>query len=302
MNILFRTDSSSTIGTGHIMRDLVLAQQFTDTNIIFATQNLPRNINYIIEEKGYQLEVLHSSELSDLIEVINKYDIEMIIIDHYAVNENYEKALKNLTGIKIFVLDDTYERHFCDILLNHNIYADEKKYRGLVPENCELRCGEKYTLLRDEFIEAKLANTYLKDERTKTIFVAMGGSDVLNLNPKILKVLERFENVEVNLVTTVANQNLEELQQFVQDRPWVSLHINSTQIAKLVAKSNLAIVTPSVTINEVWYMQISFIAIEVAENQAYMSEFLRRKNKVILKEYSHKTLYNIINEELKGLK
>jgi hypothetical protein len=38
MNILFRTDSSSTIGTGHIMRDLVLAQQYPNDNIIFATQ------------------------------------------------------------------------------------------------------------------------------------------------------------------------------------------------------------------------------------------------------------------------
>jgi len=36
--ILFRADSSSTIGTGHIMRDLVLAKQFQDAHIIFATQ------------------------------------------------------------------------------------------------------------------------------------------------------------------------------------------------------------------------------------------------------------------------
>ena len=29
MNILIRADSSSTIGTGHIMRDLVLAQKYS---------------------------------------------------------------------------------------------------------------------------------------------------------------------------------------------------------------------------------------------------------------------------------
>ena len=49
-NILIRADSSSTIGTGHIMRDLVLAKQFPDAHIIFATQDLPGNINHKIQE------------------------------------------------------------------------------------------------------------------------------------------------------------------------------------------------------------------------------------------------------------
>ena len=53
-NILFRADSSSTIGTGHIMRDLVLAKQYKNSNIIFATQDLDGNINYKIKEAGYQ--------------------------------------------------------------------------------------------------------------------------------------------------------------------------------------------------------------------------------------------------------
>lgn len=50
-NILFRADSSSTIGTGHIMRDLVLAEQFKDSNIIFATQELPGNIYHKVKKK-----------------------------------------------------------------------------------------------------------------------------------------------------------------------------------------------------------------------------------------------------------
>ncbi len=50
-NILFRADSSSTIGTGHIMRDLVLAEQFEDAGIVFATRDLPGNINHKIKEK-----------------------------------------------------------------------------------------------------------------------------------------------------------------------------------------------------------------------------------------------------------
>jgi len=47
-NILFRADSSSTIGMGHIMRDLVLAEQYSDSNIIFVIQEPNGNINHKI--------------------------------------------------------------------------------------------------------------------------------------------------------------------------------------------------------------------------------------------------------------
>ena len=38
------------------MRDLVLAKQYRDSNIIFATQDLKGNINHKIVETGYRVE------------------------------------------------------------------------------------------------------------------------------------------------------------------------------------------------------------------------------------------------------
>lgn len=298
-NILFRADSSSTIGTGHIMRDLVLAEQFEDDNIIFATQVLPGNINHQIKEKNYKIEILNSNDIGELDTLIKKLHIDMIVIDHYDIDHNFEEQLKTKNPkLKIFSLDDTYEKHYCDILLNHNIYADAKKYAALVPKGCELRCGEKYTLLRDEFMEAKERKRVLTDNGIKNIFIAMGGSDIVNLNPEILKVLKKFENVQVDMVTTTANQNLKELQQFIKDKPWVNLHINSNEIARLIAMSDLAIVTPSVTMNEVWYMKIPFIAIEVAENQVFMSEFLIAKHKDVLKVFNEQKVHDLVSNYL----
>ena len=62
MNILVRADSSSYIGTGHIMRDLVLAKEYKNENIIFATQDLVGNINHQIIETGYKIELLKSKD------------------------------------------------------------------------------------------------------------------------------------------------------------------------------------------------------------------------------------------------
>lgn len=193
-NMLFRADSSSSIGTGHIMRDLVLAGQYPGATIFFATQDLPGNLNAKIIEAGYTVIPLRSNDPLELIEVVKRLDIDTVVFDHYGIDAAYEKTLKEATGCTVFSLDDTYEAHHCDILLNHNIYADPRKYTGLVPEHCELRCGSRYTLLREEFIREKKKRKPLANHTITQVFVAMGGADHSNLNIPILKVLKRFKN------------------------------------------------------------------------------------------------------------
>ena len=291
MNILVRADSSSYIGTGHIMRDLVLAKQYKNENIIFATQNLVGNINHKIEEENYKIELLKSNGFEELNKLVKKFEIDMIVIDSYDIDYNFEKKLKeDNSSLKIFVLDDTYEKHFCDILLNHNIYADKKKYQNRVPKNCELRCGAKYTLLRDEFLEAKKSKKRVK-KKNKTIFFGLGGADHKNLNIKILKVVEKFKkSLKVNLVTTTANKHLEELKGYCKDKKWINLQINSNEVAKLISKSDFAIVTPSVTANEIFYLDLPMITIKTAKNQKEMYKYLKKQGYSSMKKFDKRLL------------
>jgi len=299
MNILFRADSSSSIGTGHIMRDLVLAQQYPNDNIIFATRELDGNINHKIDEASYKKVILKTHDIKELDKIIKKLKIDMLVIDHYDIDYKYEKQLKKKSPkLKIFSFDDTYEQHYCDILLNHNISADRKKYKSLVPKHCELRCGSKYTLLREEFRKEKKKKRKKPKRKIKTIFVAMGGADHGNINIEILKVLKKFKNIKVNLVTTRANRNLDKLKKYCKNRGGIDLYINSNQIAKLMRKSDLAIVTPSVTMNEVYFMKLPFIAIMTADNQRDMYDFLKNKNYLTMKSFNKKKLRSILNDTI----
>jgi len=273
-NILFRADSSSSIGTGHIKRDLVLAQQYKNNNITFASINLDGNINNEIKKENYSLKILNSNSFNELDKIIKKYKIDMIIIDHYDIDINYERKLKTSNPkLKIMVLDDTYNKHHCDILLNHNIYAKKKKYKNKVPRNCKLLCGKKYTLLRDEFYKEK--NKYYKPSKKFVIFLAMGGADTANLNIKILKKLKKLKDIKINLLTTKANKNLRALEKYCKDKKYINLHINSNKVAKLMAKSDFAIVTPSVILNEVSFMDLPFVAIQTASNQKEMMRHIK---------------------------
>jgi len=281
MNILFRADSSSTIGTGHIMRDLVLAKQYPNSKIFFATQNLEGNLNSKIIESGYEVINLSRNAIDELDSLIKKLNIDLLIIDHYEINYEYEKQLSILNSqLSIMVLDDTYEKHYCDILLNHNISADESKYKDLVPYDCELRCGSNYTLLRNEFLKEK----EIQREKIYDFFIAMGGADTAELNTKILEILPK--NTRVALVTTNANRNLKDLKKYVENKKNISLFINSNEMAKIINQSKLAIITPSVTVNEVYFLGIDFIAIKTADNQEDIYQYLQKNRYNVLDKVS----------------
>jgi len=298
-NILFRADSSSTIGIGHIMRDLVLAQQYPKSNITFATQELNGNINHKILETGYSIEILKSNNIKELNKLIKKLNIDLLVIDHYDINYKFEKEIKKSNpNLQILSFDDNYLKHYCDIVLNHNIGANKKRYKNLVPKNCDIRCGSKYTLLRDEFIKEK--NKIYKSNKNKTIFIAMGGADHTNINIKILKVINDFKNINVNLVTTNANKNLQELKNYCKNKDWINLYINSNKIAKLMKKSDFAIVTPSVTVNEVYFMGLPFIAIQTADNQRDMYKYLKKKKHMVLKEFNKDRLKKCVFKMIEG--
>ena len=290
MNILIRADASFKIGTGHIMRDLVLAQQFAQESVVFATQKLRGDCNHLIEEAEYKIQHLSSNTFGELDALVKKLKIDLLILDHYALNYRFEKQLKAANPkLKLMVLDDTYEQHYCDILLNHNIYADPKRYEGLVPEKCELRCGAKYTLLRDEFSEPKKIR----------VMLAMGGADTLSLTPKILKILMQYPHIEIDVITTRANTKLEKLQSYAKKHQEVKLHIETNSLAFLARKSHFSIITPSVLANELYKIRVPFIAIQTAENQKEMVRFLKQEGYRVLKRFDDRKLQNYIEEYLR---
>lgn len=294
MNILFRVDSSSAIGLGHLMRCLVLAQQYPKDTVIFACQDLTGNVNHKITQANYPIQLLKSNDSDELINLIKKLSIAMVVFDHYGIDYQFEKTIKQQTGVKILSIDDIYKPHYCDILLNHNIYAKNEHYKDLVPDFCEIRCGAKYTLIRDEFKQIKSKKRIINKENP-TVFIAMGGADTANISLAVIKVLLEFGNITINLATTNANPNLNTLQGFADPYNNINIYINSGNIARLMNNSDFAIITPSVIVYEVMYLDLPFIAIKTADNQKYIYNYLMRNNFLTLEHMNKQELHNKIN-------
>ncbi|WP_069633356.1 UDP-2,4-diacetamido-2,4,6-trideoxy-beta-L-altropyranose hydrolase [Campylobacter pinnipediorum] len=264
LKTLIRSDSSSDIGLGHIKRDLVLAKKIKDVS--FACMNLEGNI---INEISYPTYILQSDDLSELIKLIKTEKIELLIIDHYGISFEDEKYIKDQTEVKILSFDDEYKEHYCDFLLNVNLFAKSENYNGLLVKDTEIYCGARFVLVRDEFyVESKI----LRDKKFD-YFVSIGGSDVLGLGFEISKKL-LSKGAFVSMATTNANKQLNELKKLSMQYQNFTLYINSDNIAKIMNESRELIIQASSFVNEAFVLKSKFKAIKTAKNQEKMYEWL----------------------------
>lgn len=273
MNILFRADSSSQIGVGHIMRDLVLASQFKSDKVIFACQDLVGNI---IDKIPFLVEVLSTHAKEELVILIKRFQIDLLIVDHYEIDDAYEKYLKDETGVKILSFDGSYRKHHCDFLLNQNIYADAKKYKDLVPSFCKPFCGLEYALIRDEFRKEKKFQKKIPSENSK-VLVTLGGADPQNHTLKILKELEKVVDARFEIIVVIggANPYKKDIENFIQlAKHNYTIVVDAKKMASIMSGIDFAISSAGGTSIELLYMKVPFFTLSIVSNQDLIFKYL----------------------------
>lgn len=275
---LFRADSSSTVGLGHMKRDLVYATRLKNVDIAFASfEN--------VLELPYPTHRLKTKGINELISLCQNQKIEHLIIDNYDISHEDEKKLKEALDIKLSVFDDTYEKHFCDEIINHNISADRAKYI-LEPFT---QVSIIAPLIRDEFKKLHQRN---RDSKTQEVMIAMGGVDTQNLSPQIIPLCKDYQTIHV--ITSASNAHLNDLKGI----PNIVLHVDTDKMAEIMNQCDLAIITPSVIVHEALYMHLPFIAIKTASNQDDIFNYLKKTGHTVLETFEEDALSKSIQKEL----
>lgn len=272
--ILFRCDSSSIIGLGHVKRCLVLAQRLKEYNkdlkILFATQNLYGNINLEILKSGFSIYSIKNNSLKELDYFVKGLFVDLLVIDSYEIDNIFEEQLRiNNPSLKILSFDDMLRPHCSHMVLNHGVQALEKDYKKILDKKTKLFCGSEYTLLRDEFFESKKVKV-----TRNSVVIILGGNDVLNLSSKIANLLLQINNkYKITVITTSVNPNLKELK----ENSNIELLVDINNIASIIASKSLVITASGGTFFEVLSLKKKFINIEVAPNQKVVDKFLKQK-------------------------
>ena len=93
--ILFRADGNAQIGAGHIMRCLSLGMAARELGILCKYVTADDSFSGTIKEYGFECEILHTDyydmeqELNKCLEVIQKFQPDVILADGYYVTHSY---------------------------------------------------------------------------------------------------------------------------------------------------------------------------------------------------------------------
>lgn len=290
MSVAFRVDASNQIGTGHFMRCLALADELQKqgAQISFICRNLPVHLSEMLSAKGMaymplstgarqeSADVLaHSSWLGTsqakdaqaTILALADYSCDLLVVDHYALDEHWENAVRSSCK-KLMVIDDLADRHHnCDMLLDQNFYADmQTRYIGKVPAHCQLLLGPRYALLREEF---RILREQVKPHtgEVKRILVFFGGVDPDNYTSLSIQALAELKiTQQVDVVIGAQNPNREQIQQACIAYGY-SYHVQSSRMAELMAEADLAIGAGGLSTWERCCLGLPAISLCVAENQ-----------------------------------
>lgn len=300
MNVIIRADASTSIGSGHVMRCLTLAHRLKkekNAKVVFVMRDLPGNLIDVVEKQGFDVLKLSSAnqkyslngyglwltvpmdvDAQQTIEVLQHYlqghgcdVVDRLIVDSYALDEQWEQALRPYCR-EIMVIDDLANRkHDCDILLDQNFYLNKDvRYAGLVPEHCKMLLGPEHALLREEFHEVK-KHLRKRDGNIKNILVFYGGSDLTNETEKAIKALVQLHdegyNFTADIITGVSNFRREKIEKICSKYQFFHYYCQVSNMAEFMNKADLMLGAGGSTTWERLYMELPALVTAVAENQ-----------------------------------
>ncbi|MBP1993971.1 UDP-2,4-diacetamido-2,4,6-trideoxy-beta-L-altropyranose hydrolase [Paenibacillus eucommiae] len=208
--------------------------------------------------------------------------VDWFIIDHYALDAKYEQAIRPYIG-KLMVIDDLADRdHACDLLLDHNYYADMgSRYEGWLPGSCRTLLGPSYALLRLEFREAK-ASAVRRDGQVRNILLSFGGVDLTNETLKALYALQPLvrHDMQIEVILGKLNPHAEAVAELCQQIPGCRVYVNVDNMTEFMAGVDLAIGAGGTTTWERCCLGLPSVIITTAGNQERLTEHIARTDAI----------------------
>jgi len=298
MIVAIRTDASSTIGTGHVMRCIALAEELRARNVrvIFVCRDFPGSVADKVERKRFEVQYLpyESDTKNDLngdytswlgvtwdidaqqtLQALgSSFPIDWLVVDHYSIDNRWESELRNRVR-SILVIDDLANRnHDCDVLLDQNKNTDSLElYRDLVPKNCRMLLGPKFSLVRREFALERHHRTE-RNNYGKRILIFWGGVDSSNETAKTLHALKALNLPDISLDVVVGKSNpfRDEIEMACRSVKGASFHYDVENMAELVSKADLAIGASGVSCWERCCLGVPTIMAAIAPNQVAVGQ------------------------------
>jgi len=293
LKIILRTDSSSQIGTGHVMRCLTLADALREqgAECEFVCREHEGHLMDHIRSCGCEVQALpkpseNASFTSDLahahwlgvdwqtdaaqtLEALARETFDWLIVDHYALDHSWESALRSSCK-RIMAIDDLADRqHDCDLLLDQNYGSSSERYAGLVPAECTQLHGPEFALLKPLYAKRRAEQKIRSGKIERVLIYFGGGADPMNLTGMALRAFQVPElmKIELDIVVGSGYAHKEELETVAGACGKTRIHTQLPDLSELMVNADLAIGAGGATTWERCCLGLPSMVISTANNQ-----------------------------------
>ena len=304
MRYLFRVDSATAIGLGHLTRSLALANKLKElgAECFFVCKCLPGCRLELIERQGHTLLILpepcrgetpdawfsnQDSDAQQTIDIIvssKLQPVDWLVVDHYWLNKQWHQQLRPYAN-KVLVIDDLANRyHDCDVLLDQTPGRQPKCYANLVPKHCKRLCGSQFALLRDEFSVARQTLQARSFKAPLTLAISLGGTDPDNVSLAILQALAKLPKSWIKKVTLIITRPPDDMlaATIAQSPHHIICTVNCEDIATLYASADLVIGASGVSAIERCAVGTPSLLYLYADNQREIAGYLEKNDTAII--------------------
>lgn len=302
--VAFRVDADATIGLGHVMRCLALADALRarGARTVFATAALPDPTAAMLRAHGHTVlpltnaaPTLSGEPAGKLDEAAQRADalaarhalaafgpLDWIVVDHYRLGLAWERVAAGIARHLAVVDDNARREHDCDLLIDHNVSAEWAQYDDLLPRHAARLLGPRFALLRRDF-----ARTQAQAPRLRTnierVLVAFGGADPTRETEKALDALSApgLASLAVDVVVGAANPRLDAVHGRAATRGGVQVHVDVERMDALIDRADLAIGAAGVSALERCAKGLPSALIAVADNQLPIAQALAQRGAAV---------------------
>ena len=251
--LLIRADASMTIGTGHVMRCLALAQAWQDVGgtVSLAVAELPGALLPRVITEGVSLSRVHAKpggheDAGETIALARQIRADWVVIDGDRFGSDFLETVR-AAGFRVLLIDDFADRESfpADLIVNPSLDDDREPYRKR-GATAPLLIGSSYVLLRREFRE-RLKKTEIRKWGNR-ILVTLGGSDPENLTPKIVGALTYHHDLDVTVIAGPGYDKADALQKLNAGN--LRVVFNPPNISQLMKDSDQAVIAAGGTLWE----------------------------------------------------
>lgn len=276
MKVLFRADSSLEIGSGHVQRCLALAAALSakGASCIFAARDLPGNANALITASGQSLVTLSpraaeaEADAAEVAATMGRSQVDLVVVDHYALDGRWQDAFKPFAR-RCAVIDDLANRpHRCDTLIDVTPGANRMAlYDRLVPADALLLLGPRYAILRPEFRLLRAAMRP-RSSALDRMLISFGAIDAGNHSTLAWRAVRAVAgDAQIDIVLGGNAPHRQQLQEAIRGDKRTTLHIDTPEMAKLMAAADLAVGAGGTTSWERACLGLPAIVTAIADNQ-----------------------------------